>query len=74
MNERAVDPGDPLVAFPGNSLQVEDDIYQLNDFDYRGSRVLLRLDPSSMDLSKAEYYALDADRSAESFVLQRIIV
>ena len=47
-----VDPGDPLVAFLGNSLQVEDEIYQISDFDYRGSRVLLRLDPSSVDLSK----------------------
>jgi len=47
-----VDPGDPLVAFLGNSLQVEDEIYQIGDFDYRGSRVLLRLDPSSVDLGK----------------------
>ena len=47
-----VDPSDPLVAFLGNSLQVEDEIYQISDFDYRGSRVLLRLDPSSVDLSK----------------------
>jgi type 1 glutamine amidotransferase len=47
------DPGDPLVAFLGNSLQVEDEIYQISDFDYRGSRVLLRLDPNSVDLGKA---------------------
>ncbi|MGY4296674.1 type 1 glutamine amidotransferase [Bradyrhizobium sp. i1.4.4] len=47
-----VDPGDPLVAFLGNSVQVEDEIYQIGDFDYRGSRVLLRLDPSSVDLGK----------------------
>ena len=47
-----VDPGDPLVAFLGNSLQVEDEIYQISDFDYRGSRVLLRLDPRSVDLGK----------------------
>ena len=47
-----VDPGDPLVAFLGNSLQVEDEIYQISDFDYRGSRVLLRLDQSSVDLGK----------------------
>ena len=47
-----VDPGDPLVDFLGNSLQVEDEIYQISDFDYGGSRVLLRLDPSSVDLSK----------------------
>nr|WP_249810221.1 ThuA domain-containing protein [Bradyrhizobium sp. 157] len=47
-----VDPGDPLVAFLGNSLQVEDEIYQISDFDYRRSRVLLRLDPRSVDLGK----------------------
>ena len=46
------DPGDPLVAFLGNSLQVEDEIYQISDFDYRGSHVLLRLDQSSVDLTK----------------------
>jgi uncharacterized protein len=47
-----VDARDPLVAFLGNSLQVEDEIYQISDFDYRGSRVLLRLDQSSVDLKK----------------------
>ncbi len=47
-----VDPGDPVVAFLGNFLQIEDEIYQISDFDYRGSHVLLRLDPSSVDLSK----------------------
>ena len=48
-----VDPGDPLVAFLGNSLQFEDEIYQISDFDYRQSHVLLRLDPSSVDPKKA---------------------
>jgi uncharacterized protein len=47
-----VDPDDPVVAFLGNSLQFEDEIYQISDFDYRGSRVLLRLDQSSVDLGK----------------------
>ena len=47
-----VDPGDPLVAFLGHTFQVEDEIYQISDFDYRGSRVLLRLDQSSVDLGK----------------------
>jgi uncharacterized protein len=46
------DPSDPLVAFLGHSLQVEDEIYEISDFDYRGSHVLLRLDPGSVDLSK----------------------
>jgi uncharacterized protein len=47
-----IDRSDPLVAFHGNSLQFEDEIYQISDFDYRGSHVLLRLDQSSVDLSK----------------------
>jgi uncharacterized protein len=48
-----VDPGDPVVAFLGKSLQIEDEIYQISDFDYRGSHVLLRLDQSSVDLRKS---------------------
>jgi len=43
---------DPAVAFLGNSLQLNVEIYQISDFDYRGSHVLLRLDQSSVDLSK----------------------
>ena len=48
-----IDHDDPLVAFLGNSLQFVDEIYQISDFDYRGSHVLLRLDQSSVDLGKA---------------------
>jgi type 1 glutamine amidotransferase len=33
-------------------MQLNDEIYQISDFDYRGSRVLLRLDPRSVELSK----------------------
>ena len=47
------DAADPLVAFLGNSLQLKDEIYQISDFDYRGSHVLLRLDPGSVDLGKS---------------------
>src|SRR5260221_14613074 len=47
-----VDPGDPVVSFLGNSFQIEDEIYQISDFDDRGSHVLLRLDQSSLDLGK----------------------
>ncbi|MFK4725582.1 type 1 glutamine amidotransferase [Bradyrhizobium niftali] len=50
------DVADPLVAFLGNSLQLNDEIYQISDFDYRGSRVLLRLDQSSVDLNKASVH------------------
>jgi len=46
------DPGDPVVAFLGSSFQLTDEIYQISDFDYRGSRVLLRLDPRSVDLGR----------------------
>src|SRR6185437_5112010 len=49
-----VDPADPLVAFLGHSFQIKDEIYQISDFDYRGSHLLLRLDPSSVDLSKPD--------------------
>ncbi|HEX2367199.1 MAG TPA: ThuA domain-containing protein [Bradyrhizobium sp.] len=48
-----VDAADPVVAFLGNSLQLNDEIYQISDFDHRGSRVLLRLDQSSVDPGKA---------------------
>ncbi len=47
------DAADPVVAFLGNSLPLNDEIYQISDFDYRGSRVLLRLDQSSVDLGRA---------------------
>ena len=46
------DAADPLVAILGIRFNLNDEIYQINDFDYRGLRVLLRLDQSSVDLSK----------------------
>jgi len=46
-----VDPSDPLVSFLGTWLQITDEIYQISDFDYERSHVLLRLDESSVDLS-----------------------
>jgi hypothetical protein len=51
-----VDPGNPLVGFLGNSLQLDDEIYQISDFDHRGSHVLLRLDPSSVDLGRNDVH------------------
>jgi uncharacterized protein len=48
-----VDPSDPLVGFLGASLQITDEIYQISDFDYVGSHVLLRLDETSVDLSQS---------------------
>ena len=46
------DTADPLVAFLGSSLQLNDEIYQISDFDYQTSHVLLRLDPTSVDLTR----------------------
>jgi uncharacterized protein len=51
-----VDPSNPLAAFLGNSFPFEDEIYQISDFDYRGSDVLLRLDQSSVDLGKPDVH------------------
>jgi uncharacterized protein len=45
------DPSSPLVAFLGTSFEIADEIYQISDFDARGSHVLLRLDPASVDLA-----------------------
>jgi type 1 glutamine amidotransferase len=42
----------PLVAFLGQSFAVTDEIYQIRDFDVTGSRVLLCLDPTSVDLTR----------------------
>jgi type 1 glutamine amidotransferase len=45
------DPGNPLVAFLSPSFTISDEIYQIRDLDVAGSQVLLRLDPSSVDLT-----------------------
>jgi type 1 glutamine amidotransferase len=47
------DRSSPLVEFLEPSFTISDEIYQIADFDDRGSHVLLRLDPTSVDL-KAE--------------------
>jgi type 1 glutamine amidotransferase len=44
------DPASPLVGFLPAAFAVNDEIYQIRDFDAQGSRVLLRLDPNSVDL------------------------
>lgn len=46
------DPSSPIVSFLGKSFQVNDEIYQTADFQYKTSHVLLRLDPSSVDTHK----------------------
>ena len=45
------DRDDPLVDFLGGTITLTDEIYQIRDFDVGGSRVLLRLDPTSVDLT-----------------------
>lgn len=45
------DHPNPVVAFLGPSFRIADEIYQISDFDYRHSHVLLRLRPSSVDLT-----------------------
>jgi uncharacterized protein len=47
------DSASSLVSFLGTALEIEDEIYQISDFDDRGSRVLLRLDETSVDLTRA---------------------
>jgi len=46
------DRSNVLVSFLGTSLEINDEIYQIRDFDESGSRVLLRLDPASVDLTR----------------------
>jgi type 1 glutamine amidotransferase len=46
-----VDPWSPIVKFLGQSFQINDEIYQISDFQADTSQVLLRLDPSSVDMT-----------------------
>jgi type 1 glutamine amidotransferase len=46
------DPYNLLTARLGRSLTLFDEVYQIRDFDAAGSRVLLRLDPASVDLGR----------------------
>src|SRR5262249_61247851 len=43
---------DARVAFIGQSMPLADEIYQIRDFDAGASHVLLRLDPTSVDLTR----------------------
>ena len=47
------DPSNALVSFLGPSLEIHDEIYQIRDFDDRGSHVIVRLDETSVDLTRA---------------------
>ena len=47
-----VDPNSKLVSSLGKSFQITDEIYQIADFQADTSRVLLALDPTSVDVTK----------------------
>ncbi len=47
-----VDPSSPIVGFLGKSFQINDEIYQVSDFQAKDCHVLLRLDTSSVDMTK----------------------
>jgi uncharacterized protein len=47
-----VDPSDPIASGLPSSFQINDEIYQISDFQYETSHVLLKLDPGSVDLHK----------------------
>jgi type 1 glutamine amidotransferase len=53
------DPGNPLVGFLAPSFAISDEIYQIRDFDAPASRVLLRLDPKSVDLGANNVHRQD---------------
>jgi hypothetical protein len=46
------DPQSSLVGFLGKSFQINDEIYQTSDFQYKDTKVLLRLDPTTVDMKK----------------------
>ncbi len=46
------DPASPIVGFLGKSFQINDEIYQVSDFQAQDCHVLLRIDPTSVDLKK----------------------
>jgi type 1 glutamine amidotransferase len=45
-----VEPRNPIVSFLAPSFQINDEIYQISDFQWESSQVLLKLDPASVDL------------------------
>lgn len=54
-----VDPNSKLVDFLGKSFQITDEIYQIRDFKAAGTRILLKLDPASVDLNKPGVHQRD---------------
>lgn len=50
------DQSDPMVAHLAPAVTLTDEIYQIRDFDAVASHVLLRLDPTSVDLGRADVH------------------
>jgi hypothetical protein len=46
------DSASPIVGFLGKSFQINDEIYQVSDFQAKDTHILLRLDPTSVKLDK----------------------
>jgi uncharacterized protein len=53
------EPASPLVGFLAPSFAVDDEIYQIRAFDAQTSRILLRLDPASVDLDAPNVHRQD---------------
>jgi uncharacterized protein len=53
------EPASPLVGFLAPSFALDDEIYQIRDFDAQTSRILLRLDPASVDLDAPNVHRQD---------------
>ena len=51
---RVVDGSHPATAHLGESFDIADDIYQFKDFDRSMVRLLLSLDPASLDLTETK--------------------
>jgi type 1 glutamine amidotransferase len=58
---RVVDRGHPSTAHLGESFDIADDIYQFKDFDRENVRLLLALDPQSLDLTQPKMNREDKD-------------
>jgi hypothetical protein len=50
------DPDNKLTKFLGKSFQINDEIYQIDDFEAPSTQALLHLDPMSVDRSKPDVH------------------
>ena len=45
-------PSNPIVSMWGKSFQINDEIYQMSDFQWKDTQVLMKLDPSTVNIKK----------------------